>query len=476
MGFRGTGKTDWNFTYAGQPFDSDRWSDLKAHQPFFAQVNFQETHRTFHAPQHADPAKVEIPPYYPDHPVTREDWAKYLDAATELDRKVGLVLEQLEADGLADNTVVVFFGDNGQAHVRGKQFCYDSGLHVPLIIRWPKRFPAPKHFAAGHGGRPAARVDRPRADDAGHRRRRRSPQKMQGEVFLGDRPARRASTSSAPATAATRRCSASARSATTATATSATSRPSGRSCSRTTTRSGSTRSGTCSRSCDAEGKLTPLQKLAHRPDHARGGALRHRAPTRTRRTTWPAQPSTRPCSNELRGVLEKWIDESNDQGRELEPPRDRRSQRRHQTRQRSQPGARPKAKRKAKTPTSCVPSEVIERVDQRIQLVLRLGGLPSCRLGRPTLSPDRLPAGQHELLVPLADRRLLGRFARVRRAEQLRQVDLQRPGHHRRAGDGRRLVLREDDRVLGTDAAARRAALAAVVGCSTRIVSTLSTP
>ena len=53
----------------------DRWADLKAHQPFFAQINFQETHRAFHAPKQADPAKVEIPPYYPDHPVTRDDWA-----------------------------------------------------------------------------------------------------------------------------------------------------------------------------------------------------------------------------------------------------------------------------------------------------------------------------------------------------------------------------------------------------------------
>src|SRR4029453_19115312 len=109
----------------------------------------QETHRTFHAPQHADPATVEIPPYYPDHPITREDWAKYLDSATELDRKIGLVLKQLEAEGLADNTVVVFFGDNGQSHVRGKQFCYDSGLHVPLIIYWPKELPVPKQFSAG---------------------------------------------------------------------------------------------------------------------------------------------------------------------------------------------------------------------------------------------------------------------------------------------------------------------------------------
>jgi len=152
VGFKGTGKTDWNFQY-GRPqsmaFDTDAWSDLKSHQPFFAQVNFQETHRKFHAPKRADPAKVAIPPYYPDHPVTRADWAEYLDSATELDRKIGLVLQQLEDDGLAESTVVVFFGDHGRAHVRGKQFCYETGLHVPLLIRWPRKFPEPKGFSAG---------------------------------------------------------------------------------------------------------------------------------------------------------------------------------------------------------------------------------------------------------------------------------------------------------------------------------------
>jgi arylsulfatase A-like enzyme len=158
--FKGVGKTDWNFTYERRnkisregdislPFDSDKWPDLKSHQPFYAQVNFQETHRAFKAPKKADPAKVELPPYYPDHPVARADWAEYLDSATELDRKCGVVLKQLEKDGLADNTVIVFFGDNGQAHVRGKQFCYESGLLVPMIIRWPKNFPEPKNFKAG---------------------------------------------------------------------------------------------------------------------------------------------------------------------------------------------------------------------------------------------------------------------------------------------------------------------------------------
>ncbi len=146
FGFAGTGKTDWNFVSDGQAFDTDRWSDLKGPQPFFAQINFQETHRAFHAPKHADPANVIIPPYYPDHPITRRDMAEYFDAATELDRKVGLILDQLDADGLADRTIVVFTADHGEAHVRGKQFCYEEGLHVPLIIRWPKNTPLPQQI------------------------------------------------------------------------------------------------------------------------------------------------------------------------------------------------------------------------------------------------------------------------------------------------------------------------------------------
>jgi N-sulfoglucosamine sulfohydrolase len=184
LGFRGTGKTDWNFTYHGKPFDSARWDDLNSHQPFYAQLNFSETHRPFHAPKHADPAKVELPPWTPDHPIARKDWAEYLDAATELDRKVGLLLKQLETDGLADNTVVVFFGDNGQAHFRGKQFCYDEGLLVPLIIRWPKDYPPPAHFRPGTvDSRLLDAIDLAPTmlEIAGVKK----PAKMEGRIFLG---------------------------------------------------------------------------------------------------------------------------------------------------------------------------------------------------------------------------------------------------------------------------------------------------
>lgn len=185
-GFRGAGKTDWNFIPADKPFDSSNWSDLKTHQPFYAQVNFQETHRTFHAPKKADPAKVEIPPYYPDHPVTREDWAEYLDAASELDRKIGTILDVLQRDGLADNTIIVFFGDNGQAHVRGKQFLYEEGQLVPLVIRWPKNFPAPAHYNPGSvDARFLQGIDLAPTmlAIAGAPK----PPKMQGRIFLGDR-------------------------------------------------------------------------------------------------------------------------------------------------------------------------------------------------------------------------------------------------------------------------------------------------
>ena len=183
-GFRGTGKTDWNFNRDGKAFDSANWADLKANQPFCAQINFKETHRKYGGPPKADPAKVIIPPYYPDHPVTRKDWAEYLDDASELDRKIGLLLQQLAADGLADNTVVIFHGDHGQAHVRGKQFCYEEGLHIPLIIRWPKSFPAPTQLKPGLvDNRFIEAIDF--APTLLALAGATPPAKMQGRVFLG---------------------------------------------------------------------------------------------------------------------------------------------------------------------------------------------------------------------------------------------------------------------------------------------------
>ncbi|MBX6312153.1 MAG: sulfatase [Isosphaeraceae bacterium] len=146
-GLKVPGKTDFNFN-AGKVFDGTDWSQRRPGQPFYAQVNFTEPHRGPAWPsarrqlkELVDPAKVELPPYYPDDPIVRDDWANYLDAINLLDEKVGKVLKRLEDEGLTENTVVFFLGDNGQCHVRGKQFLYDGGIHIPLLVRWPGRIP-----------------------------------------------------------------------------------------------------------------------------------------------------------------------------------------------------------------------------------------------------------------------------------------------------------------------------------------------
>jgi uncharacterized sulfatase len=130
-------KSHFNFQYDSKTFfDGHDWTQRAEGQPFFAQVQIKEPHRTFVDRTGGFP-DAPIPPYYPDHPVTRADWANYLSSIEVLDAKVGELLERLDAEGLADNTLVIFFGDHGRPHVRGKQWLYDGGLHVPLLMRWP---------------------------------------------------------------------------------------------------------------------------------------------------------------------------------------------------------------------------------------------------------------------------------------------------------------------------------------------------
>ena len=189
--FTGTGKTDWNFSYEGKAFQSDRWEDLKSHQPFYAQVNFPETHRGGawdHAHESitetADPETVVIPPYYPDHDISRQVWAQYLNTAMALDRKIGVILERLKRDGLLEKTIVVFLGDHGRAMPRGKQWPYDSGLHIPLLIRWPESISAPREFERGGvDQRLIASIDLTATTLAWAGVRK--PGTMQGRVFWG---------------------------------------------------------------------------------------------------------------------------------------------------------------------------------------------------------------------------------------------------------------------------------------------------
>ncbi|MBC7821935.1 MAG: sulfatase-like hydrolase/transferase [Planctomycetaceae bacterium] len=139
-------KTDYNFPPPKAAWDENSpqsrdWRGRAAGQPFFSVINLVTTHESqirgkFAETLH-DPAKAQLPPYIPDTPVTRRDWARYADLLTTLDQQVAAILDQLEADGLAQDTIVFFWGDHGQGLSRGKRWLYDSGTRTPLIIRWP---------------------------------------------------------------------------------------------------------------------------------------------------------------------------------------------------------------------------------------------------------------------------------------------------------------------------------------------------
>jgi arylsulfatase A-like enzyme len=177
------GKTDYQFGgHTGGPFTI--WDDSAAEhpwrgraegQPFFAMVNIDETHESYVFRPEAvqpdavfpglmdrvtaftgnrtpvtDPADVRVPAYLPDTPLVRADIARLYDNIHYAERQLDHLLAQLERDGLADDTIVIVTTDHGDGLPRAKRSLYDSGLHVPLMIRWPER--------AGAGSRNAELV------------------------------------------------------------------------------------------------------------------------------------------------------------------------------------------------------------------------------------------------------------------------------------------------------------------------------
>jgi arylsulfatase A-like enzyme len=137
------------------------WRNRPAGKPFFAVFNHEVTHESClfgkyePLPDGTRPADVRIPAYCPDTPETRADRALYYDQHRRLDAQVAKLLAQLKEDGLEDDTIVFYYGDNGGVLPRSKRFCYDSGLHVPLIVRYPKKW---QHLAPA---KPGERIDSP---------------------------------------------------------------------------------------------------------------------------------------------------------------------------------------------------------------------------------------------------------------------------------------------------------------------------
>jgi arylsulfatase A-like enzyme len=114
-------------------------------KPFALQLCSNDPHRPLDANAIAephDPKKIKLPAHYPDTSGVREDFARYYDEIARFDGHFGQVLEELQKRGLADNTIVVFMGDNGASQFRGKGTLYEYGLNVPLLVRWPGKVKA----------------------------------------------------------------------------------------------------------------------------------------------------------------------------------------------------------------------------------------------------------------------------------------------------------------------------------------------
>ena len=136
------GKTHYNFAHDAKTlFDGDDWRKRKPGQPFFAQFQITEPHRPFPIPESFDEvalAAIKLPENYPDHPLVRRDWYAYQRSVEVVDQRVGAILDQLRAEGVLDNTIVMFFADHGRPMPWGKQWLSVEGLQVPLIVHGPQ--------------------------------------------------------------------------------------------------------------------------------------------------------------------------------------------------------------------------------------------------------------------------------------------------------------------------------------------------
>jgi N-sulfoglucosamine sulfohydrolase len=140
-------KTDYQFEAPFTAWDEcsadAHWRNREEGQPFFAVFNPILTHESSmwekdsNPPLVTDPDRVVLPPYLPDTPRSREALARQYDNIAQSDKIVGRLLDQLEEDGLAENTIVFLWSDHGEGLPRAKRWPYDAGIRIPLIVRYP---------------------------------------------------------------------------------------------------------------------------------------------------------------------------------------------------------------------------------------------------------------------------------------------------------------------------------------------------
>ena len=140
--FNQSGKDDYNFKWSPTECYSPNskanlWRNRKPGQPFFGQIQLRGGKLGRRAPKKTDRAKVPVPPYYPDIPLVREEIAHHYDCLLKTDEQIGNILAELEKDGLTDSTLIFCFSDHGYKLHRHKQFLYEGGIQMPMIVAGP---------------------------------------------------------------------------------------------------------------------------------------------------------------------------------------------------------------------------------------------------------------------------------------------------------------------------------------------------
>lgn len=152
-------KTDYQFKHSNETWDESsgkaHWRNRKdKNQPFFSVFNYTGTHegsvasisryesitKDLKPAERQDPTQLDLPPYYPDTPVVRAAWKRNYELITVMDTWASGLIQQLKDDGLYEDTIVFFWSDHGVGLPRAKRWLYDSGTHIPLVVRIPEKW------------------------------------------------------------------------------------------------------------------------------------------------------------------------------------------------------------------------------------------------------------------------------------------------------------------------------------------------